>query len=239
LTCCRFGEPGQADVIVENGSAEAVDVDARLDVPAGWTSGTASGTVPAFGRATFHVPVTATGAPTVATITALASDARGQAQTDVLSAPRGDQVPIALDAGTATSPVLSSYTRLSPSDVWDAAQGFGWVGTPPQSRDRGTLDSLRRDLVTNTAPGTLRISVPAGNHTGYLLVGDAGFPADPMTVSSGGQTLLDLASPQPTGAFRWLVFPLNGGTSGRDVDLDFAAHVSGQFWRFAGLVVTP
>ncbi len=232
-----IGEPGQADVVVENGGAEAVDVDARLDVPAGWTSGTATGTVPAFGRATLHVPVTATGAPTVATITALANDARGQAQAAVLSAPRGDQVPIALDAGTATSPVLSTYTRLSPSDGWDAAQGFGWVGTPPQSRDRGTLDSLRRDIVTNTAPGTLRVSVPAGNHTAYLLVGDAGFPADPMTVSSGGQTLLDLASPQPTGVFRWLAFPLDGGASGRDVDLDFAAHVSGQFWRFAGLVV--
>jgi hypothetical protein len=91
--------------------------------------------------------------------------------------------------------------------------------------------------VTNTAPGTLRISVPAGSHTGYLLVGDANFPADPMTVSSGGQTLLDLATPQPTGVFRWLAFPLDGGTSGRDVDLDFAAHVSGQFWRFASLVV--
>ena len=49
-----------------------------------------------------------------------------------------------------------------------------------------------------------------------------------MTVSTGGQTLVDLASPLDIGTFKWFKFDLDGGAAGRDVDLDFAAHNSGQ-----------
>jgi hypothetical protein len=37
--------------------------------------------------------------------------------------------------------------------------------------------------------------------------------------------------------FQWLSFPVDGGTSGQDVDLDFTTDDPGAFWRFAGLVV--
>ncbi len=232
------GEPGQADVVVENGTASAVDAQALLDVPSGWIVGDGTASVPPFGRTTLEVPVTPSGPPAVATLTAHVSGASGQAQADVVSVPKGDQVPFALDAGTPTSALVSTFTRLSQADSWDPVKGFGWTGSAPQSRDRGSPDDLRRDIVTNTAPGTLRISVPAGQHAAYLLVGDASFPADAMTVSSGGQTLVDLQSPLATGTFRWLPFTVDGGAAGQDVDLDFTAHVAGQYWRFAALVLT-
>jgi alpha-glucuronidase len=197
--------------------------------------------VPAFGKVTIQVPVTAAQAPQVATLTAqvTAEGARvyGQPATEVLTAPRGDRVPLALDAGTPTSALLSTYKRLSPSDGWAQAKGYGWVGAAPQARDRGALDNLRRDIVTGTAPATLRVAVPAGNHDVYVLVGDASFAADAMTVSSEGRTLAHLATPSPTGEFRWLAFSVDGGAGGRTVDLDFAADNAGQYWRFAALAI--
>lgn len=236
------GAAGQADITVTNAGEQPTGVDATLDAPAGWSAETVHATVPAFGRTTIHVPVTAGHTPQVATVAARVTGpdgavVHGSAATQVVSAPRGDQAPLALDAGTSSSPLLPTYRRLSPSDGWDAATGYGWVGSPPQSRDRGGPDDLRRDIVTDTAPRTLRLAVPAGTHNVYLLVGDHGFPSDAMTVSSEGRTLTHLAAPLSTDEFQWLSFPVDGGTSGRDVDLDFTADVPGAFWRFAGLVV--
>jgi beta-glucuronidase len=236
------GTTGQADVTVTNSGDQAAGVDATLDVPAGWSAGTVHATVPAFGRSTVHVPLTAGGTPQAASIKARVTGqdgatVNGDVTAQVLSAPRGDQVPLALDAGTPTSPVFTTYRRLSPSDGWDAATGYGWVGSPPQSRDRGGSDDLRRDIVTDTAPRTLRLAVPPGPHDVYLLVGDHGFPSDAMTVSSEGRTLTHLATPLSTDEFQWLKFPVDGGPSGRNVDLDFTADNPGGYWRFAGLVI--
>jgi regulation of enolase protein 1 (concanavalin A-like superfamily) len=235
------GETAQATITVANGTDHPVPVDARLTVPDGWTSGTTSQSVPAYGKATLQVPVTPVQAPQVATLTArvTADGARvyGQPETEVLTAPRGDRVRLALDAGTPSSPLLATYKRLSPSDGWEQAKGYGWVAGAPQARDRGGPDNLRRDVVTNTAPATLRIGVPAGSHDVYLLVGDASFAADAMTVSSEGRPLAHLASPTPTGGFRWLTFSLDGGAGGRTVDLDFTADNAGQYWRFAALAM--
>ncbi len=236
------GESGQAAVTVENGGAAAAGVSATLDVPEGWSAGTVAASVPAFGRAVIQVPVTAGETPLFGRLRARVTGpggavVAGDAAAAVLSAPRGDRVPRALDAGTPASAVLSTYGRLSPAEAWDAARGYGWVGPAPQSRDRGGPDDLRRDIVTDTAPRSLRLAVPPGEHEVYLLVGDRSFAADAMTVASEGRTLVHLASPLPTDTFQWLRFTVNGGVSGRDVDLDFAADQPGAFWRFAGLVV--
>jgi len=91
--------------------------------------------------------------------------------------------------------------------------------------------------VTNNAPGNLRVVVPPGRSDVDLLIGDRSFPADAMTVTSGGQTLVDLRTPLPSGTFGWFRFPVDGGVSGRQVDLEFAAQQPGQYWRFAGLVI--
>ncbi|MBM0239444.1 hypothetical protein JNW88_24010, partial [Micromonospora sp. ATA32] len=93
-------------------------------------------------------------------------------------------------------------------------------------------------IVTDRAAATLRLDVPAGTPRRPPLVGDASFPADSMTVSSEGSTLAHLDSPSPTGQFRWLMFPVDGGASGRTVDLTFAADNDGQYWRFAALAMS-
>ena len=155
----------------------------------------------------------------------------------MVTAPPADQTALALDAGTATSAVFGGYQRLSPSDAWDAGKGFGWAGTAPQARDRGGLDALRRDIVTDQAPRTLQVAVPPGTHDVHLLVGDRGFPSDAMTVSSDGRRLVSVDTPVPTGEFRWFSFTLDGGADGRVVDLELAAQQPSQFWRFASLVV--
>ncbi|MFG1834262.1 glycoside hydrolase family 2 TIM barrel-domain containing protein [Micromonospora chersina] len=236
------GEAGQAVVTVANGTDRPVPVDARLAVPEGWTSGSTPREVPAFGAVSIPVPVTPPSSPQVATlaavVTATGAPLYGRPEAPVVTAPRGDRVPLALDAGTATSPLLPTYRRLSPADGWDPARGYGWVGTAPQSRDRGSLDNLRRDIVTGQAPATLRLAVPAGTHQVALLVGDASFPADAMTVSSEGRTLTHLATPTPTGQFTWLTFPVDGGADGQTVDVDFAADNAGQYWRFAALTLS-
>jgi hypothetical protein len=236
------GAAVQADVTVTNGSDHPAGVDTTLDVPDGWSAGTTSATVPAFGQATVHVPVTPDDTPRAGTIRARVTGqngavVHGSAGTQVLSAPRGDRVPLAVDAGTATSRLLSTYRRLSPSDGWDARTGYGWVGSGPQSRDRGGPDDLRRDIVTDTARRTLRVAVPAGVHDVYLLVGDHGFATDAMAVSRDGRTLTHLATPLPADEFTWLKFSVDGGQSGQDVDLDFTADNPGQYWRLAGLIV--
>ena len=55
---------------------------------------------------------------------------------------------LALDAGSSPSPLVETYRRLSPADTWDAARGYGWVGTAPLSRDRGAPDALRGRVVS-------------------------------------------------------------------------------------------
>ena len=235
------GEAAHAGVTVSNGSDQPVSVQATIEAPEGWDVGTATATVPAFSRTTVQVPVTPPSRPSVAPLSAVVTaegvPVRGQPTARVLTAPRGDDVALALDAGTATSPLLETYRRLSPSDSWDAARGYGWVGTAPQSRDRGAPDALSRDLVTNTAPATLRVAVPAGQHELHVLVGDNSFATDPMSVTVDGTVVASVPEPGPTGEFRWLTATVDGGSAGRTVDIGFAANDAGRFWRFSSLVL--
>lgn len=235
------GRAGEADVVVTNASDHPAQVDVALTVPEGWTSGSKAATVPAFGSVHVPLPLTPAGRPTVATlaakVTGQGAEVHGTPTTEVITAPPGDTTSLALDAGTPSSALLETYQRLSPSNLWDGTKQYGWVGAAPLSRDRGELDGLRRDLVTNNAPGNLRVVVPPGRSDVDLLIGDRSFPADAMTVTSGGQTLVDLRTPLPSGTFGWFRFPVDGGVSGRQVDLEFAAQQPGQYWRFAGLVI--
>lgn len=235
------GSEGEAVVTVANGAAHAVPVHAALDVAAPWTAGSGESTVPAFGSAQVRVPLTPEGAPASRTVTATVTTGDGTRVTgnptvEVTSVPAADDTALALDAGTPTSPVFDGYQRLS-NEAWDPARGYGWVGATPQWRDRGAPDPLRRDISTGQAPATLRVAVPAGNHDVDLLVGDHSYAGDPMTVTGDGRTLVTVEPAVPTGSFHWYRFTLDGGTSGRTVDLTFTARDSGAYWRFASLVV--
>lgn len=236
------GRANPVTVSVANTTDTAQTVTAGVDVPDGWQAGASTQTVPAHGSAQITVPVTPPAAPGQATLSATASapgvPAAGNASTDVLTAPAGDAVPLALDAGSATSDVYPGYQRLAPSDTWDAAKGYGWVAGSPDERDRGGLDALRRDFALAKTPATLRIAVPAGVHEVYVLRGDADFSSGDTVISEDGTVLADPGGVLPAGQFQWFHFPLDGGTSGRTADLTVSG-TGGDYWRLVALTVQP
>jgi hypothetical protein len=160
----------------------------------------------------------------------------GAPVTDAISTLAASDTALALDAGTTTSAVFDGYSRLS-SELWDPARGYGWVDRAPQSRDRGAPDALRRDIVTDRADGTLRLAVPAGTHAVDLLVGDHPFASEQMTVTVDGRPVVTVDPAVPSGDARWFRFDVDGGASGRTVDLQLHARDSGAYWRFAALLL--
>jgi alpha-glucuronidase len=178
--------------------------------------------------------VPATAAVTIR-LAATGHEAGDSRRLDVDVVPAGDKVRLALDAGTTDSPLLDTYERLSPAHGWDAGRGYGWVGDPPEARDRGgAVDVLRRDFVNDSASRVLRLAVPPGRHDAYLLVGDV-TALNATKVSSGGELLAE-APAAPGGTFTWLRFQLDGGGTGRDADLEFSG-TSGQHWHLNALVL--
>ncbi|MEO3755234.1 alpha-glucuronidase family glycosyl hydrolase [Streptomyces sp. B6B3] len=222
-----------------NTTDDALFVSAGVDVPDGWSAAGTGGDVPAGDVGVIEVSVTpAVGPATAEVIVRLSTTGRDGGDSrrlDVDVVPAGDQVRLALDAGPADSPLLDTYRRLLPADAWNAERGYGWVGDPPQSRDRGSaVDVLRRDFVNDSAPRTLRLAVPPGRHEAHLLVGDV-VVMDATRVSSGG-TLLAEAPAAPGGTFTWLRVELDGGGTGSTVDLEFSG-TPGQHWRLNALVL--
>lgn len=231
------GWPNLVQLSVGNASADEVAVTAGFEVPDGWSSGTGSVAVPSREFGVLEVPVTPPIAPQLRTLRADV-DAGGLEvlgrSTEVVTAPAGQHCVLALDAGTASSPALASYTRLSPDDAWDASRGYGWVGDAPQSRIREGFDALRRDFVNDVVARTLRVAVPAGEHRAYLLVGDA-FPSHPTRVSSNGEVLAESEYVEG-GEFVWLEFVVDGGASGREIDLELSS-VPDQHWHLNALAI--
>ncbi|GIG56963.1 hypothetical protein Lfu02_13350 [Longispora fulva] len=191
-------------------------------------------TVPAGGSVTVNVTVTgAFGGDAAPGLVRAVIDADTEAlPRQLVPAPAG--ATLALDAGTDTSPVTAGYRRLGPSTAYTTTLGYGWTGPAPQSRDRTAPDDLRRDFATDTAPRTLRVTLPAGSHTVYLLVGDNQYAADRMTVAEGGGTLVDTGAALPIGTFRWYSTTLAGGTH----DLTLTATTAGTYWKLGALVAS-
>lgn len=246
-------EPGQTQEVTTTFTNRATlpSVDARLSLaaPDGWTvrpvSAITADHVGAGGSAAARWQVTAPGDASSGQLTAEATwsaqngTATGteHASENVLTLPDPAHTVLALDAGTATSPVTPGYRRLSPESAWDAGAGYGWVGAAPQARDRGAPDDLRRDLVElpRTDAATLRLQVPAGRHTLYLLVGDQSYAAQSTEVSVDGQQIIAQEDDLPPGRFQWFTADLDGGAQGRTADLVFSA---GQdWWKFNALLL--
>lgn len=152
-------------------------------------------------------------------------------------------VSLALDSGGPNSPVLDTYERLSPEDAWDPSLGYGWVGDPPAFRDRSTPDELRRDFTLDRSrdrnePATLRLAVPAGKHQVYILTGDPSFPIGNTIVSSAGEVLGQSGDDIiPEGKFKWFSFEMDGGNTGRTVDLQITGELRNGYWIINGLVM--
>ncbi|MGY0231511.1 glycoside hydrolase family 2 protein [Longispora urticae] len=222
-------------VTVDDVSGRGASGTVVVTPPAGFTAGPDTPfTVTPGGSTTVNMTVTGRfGGDVAPGLVRAVINADTEAQPrQLVPAPSGGTV--ALDAGTDTSPVSTGYTRLGPATAYTGTLGYGWTGAAPQSRDRGTPDDLRRDFATDTAARTLRVTLPAGSHTVYLLVGDNQYAADRMTVTSGGVTLVDTGTALPTGTFRWYTATLAGGTH----DLTLTATTPGTYWKLGALVAS-
>ena len=227
------------ELSIGNASPDDVDLTVRLDVPDGWTSGGTPVAVPSRDLRDVSVAVRA-GGPPGTTVVGARIDADGidllVDSAEVLTSPAGQRCVLALDAGTATSPLHAGYRRLTPDDAWDPGTGYGWVGGAPQSRDRDAWDDpLLRDFVNDIPARTIRVAVPAGTHDAYLLVGDATVNSHPTYVHAGGERLAGSAFLW-RGQFEWLHLTLDGGTSGREVDLELSS-VPGEHWHLVALAI--
>ena len=234
------GIPSRVEVTVGNASRHRVDVTARVGAPDGWDTGT--------GRIILDPgqfgDVTVRATPPAAIVDFVTLDAGADTDVDVLTgtaarvtanvAPPGQLCLLALDAGTAATPLQSTYQLLSPTDAWSAERGYGWVGGRPQFRDRGAnYDPLLRDFCNDSRPRVLRLAVPAGSHDTYLLVGDS-LTLYPTYVRAEGKLLAQSERMDRGGV--WLHFTLDGGDAGREIDLELSGD-PGQHWHLNALAM--
>lgn len=93
------------------------------------------------------------------------------------------------DFGVPGSPVTNGYLGVVPLTSYSAAQGFGWTSGPVQAVDRGTPDTLTRDLAYATQLN-FGMDVPEGTYDLVLTLGDTGpFAHDLMGVFVEGNQL--------------------------------------------------
>ncbi|SEG91674.1 Arylsulfatase A [Thermomonospora echinospora] len=225
----------------------AAQVTAAVEAPQGWATRPVTQTVDLSSNPSFEVPVTPPAGTTPspgklatfvltakATIDGVPFSDTARAVAYVV--PHGDDVALALDAGTPEGPLLPSYRRLVPGSVWDSAVGYGWVGAAPQARDRNAPDALRRDMVTSQAPAVLRLRIPAGRRTVSILRGDHGFATTGIQVETAGEVVVPTGADIAAGEYWWEQFTLDGGADGRTVDLRLS-NTENVYWKVLALLV--
>ncbi|GAA2628708.1 alpha-glucuronidase family glycosyl hydrolase [Streptomyces axinellae] len=236
------GQRNTLPVEVANATGSGLRTVTSVEVPDGWRAEPVTRFVASREAATVEVPVVPPAAPGLATLRArprsgkvAALDSSLRAEARAVVTPPAARCVHALDAGTATAPLLAGYTRLSPADAWRAGADFGWVGTPPDASDSGLLDVLRRDYVRRGAPAVLRLRLPAGHCTAYLLTGDPSTFTRPLIVGVDG--VEKARGEQLDGrAFAWLRVPLGGGSAGRETELELSSE-PGRTWHLGACVV--
>ena len=225
-----------------NWTNDPLEIEATVDVPAGWTTQPVRVTVPPGRTLPINVPVTPApvafpepGVQPEVTLTGRAvpvggGKVDGAPTATVWVKPDPTVFASARDAGTPSSVVIvGGYTRLAP----DSAE---WVGTPPSSRDRGAgSDALRRDHVFATGEATLRLALPPGKRRVALLRGDVTAASGPLIVTADGTTLVPAGPRLAAREFAWERFVLDGGPAGRTVDLTLSG--SGGEWKLAALLL--
>ncbi|WP_261134470.1 alkaline phosphatase D family protein [Bacillus sp. Marseille-Q3570] len=242
------GQSNPVSVSLSNGTTNKVKVNVNIPVPYGWKSESIETVLEPASSATVEVMVTPPDSipateklkvevktdPSNITVFGPPRDVQ------VVSATSGDKALVALDGGGSSSPIFSSYERLTPEDAWEAAKGYGWVGTAPFSRDRGTPDPLQRDLIASREElTTFRLFIPAGLHNVYFLTGDSVYGSPNTIIHTNDQLLADTGGELSPGAFKWLSFELDGGTEGKEFDLELTSELGDGAWRLVALVVMP
>ncbi len=237
-TVLHEDSPAPLEFSVANATTADLELTVAVDVPAGWTSASTKVAVPSRGLQEVSLAVQPGGVPG-SFLLGMRTDAKKEVLVDpieVLTTPAASKCVLALDAGTATSPLHDGYRRLTPADTWKPDVGYGWVGTAPESRDRtGNTDALLRDFVNDNAASTLRVAVPAGAHDAYLLVGDADVRSFATYVRVDGK-LIDESPFLFRNEYSWLHVPLDGGTTGREIDLELSSAPN-EHWHLVALAL--
>lgn len=245
------GASREVTVTVTNHATRPVidQIETTLATPPGWSAtpiGPTAGTNLALGASVtsrWRVTAPTTNPPSSGALTAKLAYRAGSVSatsagaTPVLTIPDPAKVKLALDGGTDTTAVRPGWQRLAPGDAWAAGRTYGWVGTAPDSRDRGGPDDLRGDSVVHRENRTLRLTLPPGQHAVHLLVGDRYFPTYGTVLREGTREVLRSPDTTPTANWTWSAGTLDGGPTGRTVDVTLSG-VNGEFWRVCALVVT-
>lgn len=239
------GRPNPVSVSLSNGTTKAVEVTLSVTVPDGWSSERITKILAPSSSITAEVYVTPPALTPAAEklgveVKAGKTPVYGLSrELQVVSVPAADGLLLALDSGSSTSPVFPGYSRLSPEDKWDAAKGYGWVGTVPSARDRMKLDELQRDFtLSRNQPTTLRLAVPAGLHKTFILTGDAAYGSGKTIIRSNGKLLGESGNePLNVGQFKWINIELDGGTEGKEVDLEITGALNDGYWRIVALLM--
>ena len=154
----------------------------------------------------------------------------------VMVTPVATSCSLALDIGATPDGVVSSYTSIQASDQWTDSANAGWIGKPPIDRWLGhSWGALQNHFATGNAPHTLRLRLPAGKQRTWALIGGQGTGTQPVRLSLGNQTLAETEYLEES-AFQWVPFMLDGGTSGKILDLTIQGD-DGRQWRLCALVV--
>jgi subtilisin family serine protease/fibronectin type 3 domain-containing protein len=104
----------------------------------------------------------------------------------------GPELVAQLDFGTTFSPVALDYTRVSSSNRYDAATGYGWLEGSVYSLNRGG-DTLTGDL-NYTVDATFAYDLPSGEYEITITQGEAIIPHDEMAIFLEGVNVDVVAS---------------------------------------------
>ncbi|MBO1510687.1 FIMAH domain-containing protein [Metabacillus bambusae] len=234
-----YGNQYTLTTAVTNNTESDKEITVNANVPFGWKTEQITLQVDSLDSKEVTIPIIppSNGAPAIFNLeTTVKYDSKEVENADgIVAIPKAEDLAFALDAGTSTSTVFGEYNPLSPNEKWDSAKGYGWIGTVPDSRDRGEVDSLRKDLIASFNPATLGLSIPAGYHTVYVISGDRQYGQGNTMITVEGTKVAETGG-TAQGEFKVLSFGIDGGETGRKVDLEFTGE-SGKHWIFNALMV--
>ncbi|MFC1734603.1 hypothetical protein ACFL1X_00695 [Candidatus Hydrogenedentota bacterium] len=121
------------------------------------------------------------------------------------------------DCGTAKSPVMKGYKRLTPGDMYSKTQGYGWESTglkasvtTPQAMLKAHpmlkggaepgqmfgdwkkfLNAMRRDAISSAGDMVFRVDVPNGVYRVGAVVGDMSECMGSMTITINGEKVAE------------------------------------------------
>jgi fibronectin type 3 domain-containing protein len=142
------------------------------------------------------------------------------------------------DFGTATSPVQTGYTQVTPSTTYSALTGYGWdTSSGLDARDRLAPDNLRRDFVFSSSDHTFNMDLSNGKYQVTLIIGDLSYMHDNINVyAEAGLMVNNLTA--PAGTFTTVTFTVTVN----DGQLNITFHDGGGSdanWVINSMVIEP